>query len=326
MKSPTETPQQSKACDSDKPCIGLALGSGSARGWAHIGVIQALAEMGIKPDVVAGSSVGAFIGAAYANNQIDAMEKWACSLDWKDIINYIDLTVMGGGFIQGGKLLEMARSYIQVETIEELPRRFAAVATDLHNGREVWFQQGPLLEAVRASVALPGVFTPVRIEGRWLVDGGLCNPVPVSLCRALGADVVIAVNLNEAIVGKHMRNHNKSKKIKPEENSNDVAAFWQRVSSQLKNTLFNKKEALLAHLLGENVNSPGMLDVVASSINIMQDRITRSRMAGDPPDILLSPRLSQLGLMEFDQARMAIEEGRASVKRMQDSLEYLLQE
>lgn len=312
------------ANESARPCIGLALGSGSARGWAHIGVIQALADMDIEPDVVAGSSVGAFIGAAYASNQIDAMEEWACSLGWKDIINYIDLTVVGGGFIQGEKLLEMARSYVQVETIEELPRRFAAVATDLHNGREVWFQQGPLLDVVRASVALPGVFTPVRIESRWLVDGGLSNPVPVSLCRALGADAVIAVNLNEDIVGKHMRDHDKSKKTVSEDNATD-AALWQRISSQLKNTLFNHKEALLAHLFGENINSPGMLDVVASSINIMQDRITRSRMAGDPPDILLTPRLSQLGLMEFDQARMAIDEGRASVKRMQDSLENLLQ-
>jgi NTE family protein len=326
METQTEKQGQSEKHDSDRLCIGLALGSGSARGWAHIGVIQALAEMGIEPDVVAGSSVGAFIGAAYANNQIDAMEKWARSLGWKDIINYIDLSFMGGGFILGEKLLEMARSYVQVENIEELPRRFAAVATDLHNGREVWFQQGPLLDAVRASVALPGVFSPVRIEGRWLVDGGLCNPVPVSLCRALGADVVIAVNLNEDIVGKHIRNHDKSKRTMSVENGTDVAAFWQRVSSQLKNTLFSKKEALLAHLFGENINSPGMLDVVASSINIMQDRITRSRMAGDPPDILLTPRLSQLGLMEFDQAAIAIEEGRTSVSTMRVALEKLLNE
>jgi NTE family protein len=326
MASQTGSKRQFKQRDNGKICIGLALGSGSARGWAHIGVIQALAEMGIQPDVVAGSSVGAFIGAAYASNQIDAMEKWACALGWKEIIKYIDLSVMGGGFIQGGKLRDMARSYIPVENIEELPRRFAAVATDLHTGREVWFQEGSLLDAVRASVALPGVFTPVRIEGRWLVDGGLCNPVPVSLCRALGADVVIAVNLNEDIVGKHLRNHDRPSATTAEEPGSDVAALWQRVSGSVTNSLINHKEILLSRLFGEDVDSPGLLDVLASSLNIMQDRITRSRMAGDPPDILLTPRLSQLGLMEFDQAQLAIEEGRASVRLMQIALEKLLEE
>ncbi len=313
-----------KGRNSGKRCIGLALGSGSARGWAHIGVIQALAEMGIEPDVVAGSSVGAFIGASYASNQIDNLEKWACTLSWREILNYIDLSVLGGGFIHGEKLLEVARNYVQFDTIEAMPRRFAAVATDLHSGQEVWFQDGPVLDAVRASVALPGVFTPFRMHERWLVDGGLSNPVPVSVCRAMGADVVIAVNLNGDIVGKHLRHDDRPEQNAAEVHEQHALALWDRVSAQLKNSLHEHKEILLSRLFGENADSPGLLDVLASSINIMQDRITRARMAGDPPDIILAPRLSHMGLMEFDQARLAIEEGRACVARMQPALEHLL--
>ncbi len=186
--------------------IGLALGSGSARGWAHIGVIRALTEIGIEPEIIAGSSIGAFVGAAYASNQLDNLEKWVCSLAWKDILEYLDLSLRGGGIIQGEKLLEFLPDVISGSTIESLSRRFGAVATELNTGREVWFRDGSLVEAVRASIGLPGLFAPVWLKDRWLVDGGLANPVPVSLCRALGADIVIAVNLNGDIVGKHQRN------------------------------------------------------------------------------------------------------------------------
>lgn len=308
--------------------IGLALGSGSARGWAHIGVIKELADIGIKPGIVAGSSIGAFVGAAYASDQIDKLEKWVCLLTWKEILKYIDPSVIGGGFIQGGKLFEFARQYVKQDTIESQPRRFGAVATELDTGREIWFQDGPLLDAVRASVALPGLFTPVKLNGRWLVDGGLSNPVPVSLCRAMGADVVIAVNLNGDIVGKHARN--RGNQLKSAENGSSIGSsldktLWESVSSQLRNNIYEQKDAIFSRLFGDNFDSPGLFDVLASSINIMQDRITRSRMAGDPPEIILSPRLSELGLMEFDQAPTAIEEGRACVRRMRPALEQLIE-
>ena len=305
-----------------KPKIGLALGSGSARGWAHIGVIQELAKIGIVPEIVAGSSVGAIVGAAYASNQLDKLDGWVRSLTWKEIINYVDLTIVGGGFIQGEKLLELARKYIKEDSIESLPRQFGMVATELDTGREIWFQDGSIVDALRASIALPGMFTPIKINGRWLVDGGLSNPVPVSLCRAMGADIVIAVNLNGDIVGKHTRNHESKKENKSDNQEN---AFWERVSNQLTNSLNERKEIILSKLFGDNLEAPGLFNVLASSINIMQDRITRSRMAGDPPEIILSPRLSQLGLMEFDQADIAIEEGRACVQRMRPALKYLLE-
>ena len=307
-----------------QPKIGIALGSGSARGWAHIGVIQELAKIGIIPEVVAGSSIGAIVGAAYASNQLDKLDSCARSLTWKEIFNYIDISIMGGGFFQGEKLLALVRTYIEEDSIESLPRQFGMVATELDTGREIWFQDGSIIDALRASIALPGMFTPVKINDRWLVDGGLSNPVPVSLCRAMGADVIIAVNLNGDIVGKHTR-----KRIKPNTNidnksNKNETTFLDRVTSQLKNNLNEQKDILLSRLFGDSLDSPSLFDVTASSINIMQDRITRSRMAGDPPDIILSPRLSELGLMEFDRADIAIEEGQACVQRMRPALEQLL--
>ena len=307
----------------NRPTVGLALGSGSARGWAHIGVIRALAEMGITPDVVAGSSIGAFVGAAYASDQLDRLEHWVVSLTWKQIFNYLDLSLLGGGLIQGGKLLKLARERLNDPLIESLPRQFGAVATELDTGREVWFRDGPLMDAVRASIGLPGLFAPVKLQGRWLVDGGLANPVPVSLCRAMGADVVIAVNLNGDIVGKHTRRPVKRSDTAAAGERADMA-FLERFSTQLKTSLHERTDILFSQLFSMNRETPGLFEVVASSINIMQDRITRSRMAGDPPEVVLSPHLSQLGLIEFDKARVAIEEGSACVERMRSALEQAL--
>lgn len=199
----TVGPAQSSALKRTDARVGIALGSGSARGWAHIGVLRALTEMGIEPGIVAGSSIGAFVGAAYASHQLDTLEDWCRLLTWKEILGYLDLSLLGGGFVQGDKLLQFAREQVGDSSIESLPCQFGAVATELHTGREIWFRKGSLLDSVRASIALPGLFAPFKLDGRWLVDGGLVDPVPISLCRAMGAEVVIAVNLNGDIVGKH---------------------------------------------------------------------------------------------------------------------------
>jgi len=207
--------------------------------------------------------------------------------------------------------------------IQSLPVSFAAVATELNTGREIWLREGALLDSIRASIALPGLFSPSRLNGQWLVDGGLVDPVPISLCRAMGAEVVIAVNLNGDIVGKHNKRkhrdeHNRDKKV------GEDADVWAMISNQITSRLSEQKEAFLSQLLGESKDAPGLFDVMASSINIMQDRITRSRMAGDPPEVMLNPRLSSLGLMEFDQAAVAINEGRACVERMRPALDQML--
>ena len=309
---------------SDRPKIGLALGSGSARGWAHIGVIRELESVGIRPDIICGSSIGAFVGAAYANNRLDELEKWVLTLSWKEIINYLDVSLLGGGFLQGEKLFRIAGEKMDDPLIESLPRPFGAVATELESGREVWFREGPLKSAVRASISLPGLFAPVSIDGRWLVDGGLSNPVPVSLCRAMGADIVIAVNLNGDIVGRQDRQR-LGRMVSRSLKSTARSDFLERISAQLRNTLQERKEFLLSQLFGKSRDTPGLFDVMTKSIYIMQDRITRSRMAGDLPEMILAPRLSELGLLEFDQASIAIQEGRECVRRAAVDLEQLRQ-
>lgn len=302
--------------------IGVALGSGSARGWAHIGVMQALLELGIKPDVVVGASAGAMVGASYAAGKLDLLEDWVLHLGWRDVFGLLDLH-LDGGLIQGKKLFNFFDEHMAGMDFSDLHLPFAAIATDLESGREVWLREGLLADAVRASISLPGLFKPYRApNGRFLLDGGLVNPVPVSLCRAMGADVVIAVNLNNQIVGKHFRNprklglitqlpvdHSEFNSAQEQEESNEILAKlsqWFGLE-ELRNGAREKTDY--------DEPTPGMMEVVATAINIMQDRITKSRMAGDPPDLILNPDLSHLGLMEFYRGDEAIEEGRAIVGR-----------
>ena len=302
-----------------KTKIGIALGGGAARGWAHIGVMNALAEMGIKPDIIAGTSIGALVGSAYANRQEKELEAWVRTLTWKEIVGFLDVSVVPGGLIEGDKLIEFARSRAPDTDIESLPTPFGAVATELSSGREVWMREGNLLDAVRASISLPGLFKPVRRDGAWLIDGGLVNPVPVSLCRAMGADVVIAVNLNAGVVGTHRHIRAPRKEEAPKEAAN----VWDRISDSFKQKLNEHKKELLKQILGENHDSPGSYEVLAGSINIMQERITRSRLAGDPPDVLLEPKLTHIGLMDFDRAEEAIEVGHAAVGKAANQLQAI---
>jgi len=305
--------------------IGIALGSGSARGWAHIGVLNQLADMGIEPDIVAGSSIGSLVGAAYASKNLESFEKWVKNLDSKGIIQLLDITWGKGGLIEGRKLFERLSHNMEDDDIKSLSIQYAAVATDMNSGREVWFQEGSITEAVRASIALPGLFTPAQKDDQWFLDGGIVNPVPVSLCRAMGADVVIAVDLNSDIIGKHLRQFKH-----PEEAGDDESffnsPFLEQTFKQFTGTL--DEGSFLSKLFkpGKRTPEPGLYEVIASSVNIMQVRITRSRMAGDPPDILLSPRLSHIGLMEFDKAEEAIKEGVDAVKRAETALEYFTQQ
>jgi NTE family protein len=300
------------------PRIGLALGSGSARGWAHIGVIRELERLGITPQVVCGTSIGALVGGLYAAGQLDRLESWIRRLDWREILRYLDVTLlMGGGFVEGKRLIDFFRDEMGDHPIESLDIPFAAVATDLSTGEEVWFREGSLLDAIRASFALPGLFTPAQLDNRWLVDGGLVNPVPVSLCRALGADVVIAVNLNGDVVGKHLRREETQQAVS--EAKRAEVTLIEKLSEELK----QRTNSLVSQLFESSAGAPGLFDVVAGSINIMQHRITRSRMAGDPPDIVLTPRLAHIGLMEFDRAQEAITEGAASANRAAEGLQEL---
>ncbi|KPK25273.1 MAG: patatin [Desulfobacterales bacterium SG8_35_2] len=295
--------------------IGLALGSGASRGWSHIGIIKALTEIGIEPEIISGCSIGALVGASYCAGKLDKLEDWLTKVSKMEVVKFLELNWSLNGFVDKKHLNEFLINYVCNEEtrIEKLEKIYAAVATDLNTGREVWFTKNSLLKAVMASISLPGLFPPIRYEGKWLVDGGLVNPVPISICRALGADIVIAVNLNGDIVGKHLL---KKEQDEVDEDDQGLTDRFMKSIKKYSETIFSNDNS--------KVQSPGFYNIIATSINIFQDRITRSRMAGDPPEVLLTPQLSKIGLLEFDKGIEALNEGKACVNRMQSEIEYAL--
>ncbi len=284
-----------------KPRVGLALGSGSARGWAHVGVIRALERAGIRPDLVCGTSIGALVGAAYVAGELERFEQWLLGLRIGDVLALMDVR-LNGGMIKGARLMEFFRRNFIDRPIEDLPLPFGAVATDLNTGAEVWLRQGSTMAAVRASIALPGLFTPALRDGRVLVDGALVNPVPVSLARAMGADLVIAVDLSSDVLGRRQRAEPES-----EAPAAEISKWRRKLQERLSSLIPPRTDDAAPKL-------PSILEVVAASINIMQVRVSRSRMAGDPPDAIVAPRLAHLGLLDFHRAKEAIEEGARAVE------------
>jgi NTE family protein len=292
--------------------LGLALGSGSARGWSHIGVIEALAEAGIEADIICGTSIGAFVGAAYVAGRLQELREWAEAVTWREIVGLMDIGLSGGGLIIGKQVVAFLRGLGVEKPIESYSKRYAAVATDLATGREIWLQSGPIHEAVRASIALPGIFGPAWADGKWLVDGGLANPVPVSVCRALGAEVIIAVNLNGDLLGRRFTTDHDAGITQPAGVPNEVL---NRLLAQLPPPLREQVAQIAPRLLPHGPSSPGYFEVLANSINIMQDYITRARLAGEPPHGTLVPRLRDIGLLEFNRAKEAMAEGRSCVEQ-----------
>lgn len=305
--------------------IALALGSGSARGWAHIGVLRALLEAEIVPDIICGSSIGALIGASYVNGRLDDLESWAKSLTRWKMVRFVDLTFSSNAVIDGVRLREELSDVIADHDtlIEDLPIQFACVATKLLTGREIRFIQGPLHDAIWSSAAIPGILPPAYIENDWLIDGGVVNPVPVNLCRHLDAHWVIAVNLNGNIIRE-----------RPDQGSN-VASSAKVSTRNFEDPIARLKGSIARHPLfpfatesserGPGTpKAPGMVETFADAINIMQDRITRSRMVGDPPDILITPQLANIGMMDFVRAQETIELGYASVQRLLPEIRHRL--
>ncbi len=291
-----------------RPRIGIALGSGSARGWAHIGVLRALQAAGLEPDIVCGTSIGAFVGAAYASGDLDGLESWVRGLTRREVLGYFDVT-LAGGLIKGEKLLAYAAQSFLDNRFEQLSRPFACVATDLASGREVWLKEGDVADAVRASIALPGLFAPHLIGDRHLVDGGLVNPVPVSLCRAMDADLVIAVDLGTDVVLQRYR--------QAEAGATRANGWRRKVGRWLSGAKADQAES--------NAFRPSLANVLANSIAIMQGRIARSRLAGEPADLLISPRLGQMGLLDYHRAEEAIAVGRQATEHMLPLLRGLLE-
>jgi NTE family protein len=297
-----------------KPRIGLALGAGSARGWAHIGAIRALEDRGVKPEIVCGSSIGALVGAAFASAQLHRLEEWVSGLAWTTVVRLMDLT-WKGGLIRGERLFKLFRATFEEHDISELPVIYGAVSTELASGREVWLREGNMLDAVRASVAMPGLFTPVVRDGMVLVDGGLVNPVPVSMCRALGADLVIAVDLSWGKFGPY-RDRGKGRP--------DVVSAPREVPGWLERLKPAWLDRPSAAQYGDRVTIPSIFEVFNTALDIGMQRVARGRLAGDPADVLITPLLPDFGSMEYHRSREAIEEGRLAVERMAPLLEQVI--
>ena len=297
--------------------IGLALGSGSSRGWAHIGVIQALMDEGIEIDIVCGTSIGSLVGAAYASGNLNKLETAVRTLNRLETARFLEINTSLTGFVNKDRLQQFLESYVvsNESTIENLDKQFSVVATELDTGREIWLAKGSVIDAIWASISLPGLFPAIAHNNKWLIDGGLVNPVPVSVCRALGADIVIAVNLNGDLLSKHAQKIDHNTDIAPQDTG--VVSKLTDLVSEYTTSVFSSDKT--------NKQAPSVFESISSAINIAQDRITRSRMAGDPPDIMLSPKLGHIGLLEFYRAEEAILEGRQCVERMLPEIQHVLQ-
>ena len=298
-----------------KPRIGLALGSGGARGWCHIGVMRALAEEGITPDVVCGTSMGALVGAAACSGALDKLEAFARNLTQLSVARMVDIDVTSGGLITGDKIVQALQGLGYGERIEALDRPFMAVATDLYAGREVWLQDGPLLPAIRASIGIPGIFAPYHKDGRWLLDGGMSNPIPVSCARALGADVVIAVDPNSKLYS-----------IRRDAPQPQTPGFGM---DQVVETLPAAVQPLLRSYLSDKTRKrqrpPAYLDVLSTSIDVMTDHIRRARLAGEPPHVMVNLTLmDKMTVLDFTKADLAIREGYEAMKAQMPGLQAIL--
>jgi NTE family protein len=296
------------------PKVGLALGSGASRGWSHIGVIDALVAEGIEPNIICGTSVGAMMGAAYVAGNLVGLREWVLESHRSDVYRFLDIKFSQTGFVNVERLDRFIHDYVvgHETNIEDLPKPFLAVSTCLNTGQEIWSRSGRVAKWIRASMSMPGLFPPVREKGRWLVDGGLVNPVPVTACRALGADIVIAVNLNSDIVGKGIKPAN----VSSAEEEAGLLRYLKQQAKEYSGSLFSSEQ--------QEEEPPGLLSVVSNSINIFQDRITRSRLAGDPADVVISPRLRDVGLLEFGKAAEAMKTGEQCVARALPDIKRLI--
>jgi NTE family protein len=298
-----------------RPVIGLALGGGAARGFAHIGIVRTLLAHGIVPNVVVGTSIGAVVGGAYAAGQLDTLEAWARSLQPRNILGYLDIRLNGSGLIGGDRLASQLEAAIGPALIEELPLKFATVATEVRTGHEIWLTHGRMVDAMRASYALPGIFSPVLVGDRWLVDGALVNPVPVSAARALGAEIVIAANLSSDVFTHATTIYSHCAAADAPE-----PVIAPAPPKRGFGKLFSPERTMKREFFGGG-GRPGISSVMVDAFNIMQDRITRARLAGDPPDMLISPRVGQIGWFDFHRAADLIAHGARAAERAIDSIQ-----
>jgi len=327
--------------------IGLALGSGGARGWAHIGAIRALEEAGIKIDYLAGTSIGAFVGGIHAVNQLNELEAFVTEIDWKTIISLLDVEFPTRGLLDGDKIYDLIYSHVLDCNLEETNIPFHCVATDLLRQKAIVLKTGSMVNAVRASISIPGVFTPFNCEERYLVDGGVVNPVPVDVVQAMGSDIVIAINLNypypspeedtssfkqvdEQTNRKNQQILSQIKASQQSEESNPTETQANRIA--LLNNIKSRYEAVQETVVekfnnwfpeesDDQLKTPNIFDVIGSAINIMEQQVTQINLQLHHPDILLQPRLSQYGIFDFHQADALMKEGYRCVEEALPEIE-----
>ena len=311
---------------SSRKTVGLVLGSGGSRGWAHIGAIEALEEANIPIDCIAGSSIGSYVGAIYASGSIRSLKDFVLRMDGKKVFSYFDIVIPRSGLLDGTKRLkELFSMHTDVNDFSDLNIPVAMVATDLETGGKVVLNSGNLIEALRATMSIPGIFAPARVKNRWLVDGGVVDPVPIGVARAMGADVIVAVDLNGGFVsrkkGKKRTVHAEKKPDSQHESKNELTKkltdFYENAGSSFKNRI--------NELLGRERSTPDIIDTVISSIRIMENRITRMNLAVDPADILIQPRLGELKMLDFDHVEYVIEEGYLGIKEKVEDIKTLLE-
>ena len=298
--------------------IGLVLGSGAARGWAHVGVLQGLEEIGVKPDVIAGCSVGALVGGAHLLGALDELEAWARELSPISALQRFNLKVRRGGFIEVDTAFEAFRSYDKA--IEDLPVKFGAVAADLGTGEEVSITKGSVIEAVRASSAIPVVFHAIPKDGRWLVDGALANPAPVSLARALGADIVISVDLNAVprVLDRFDGPAGLPAVVEPPAKAapgltGAVGKLIDETRAAIRRQIDMAKAKASA--------APHLFETAYAAADIFQMHLARARAESCPPDILVKPDMRDAMPNAFDRANEFIEEGRQALLASREEIE-----
>jgi len=305
--------------------VGLALGSGSSRGWAHIGAIEALLEENISIDCIAGCSIGSYIAALYASGSMNSLKQFVLRMDGKKVFSYFDIVFPRSGLLDATKKLkEFFSMHTDAKKFTDLKIPVAMIATDLETGDKVVMKSGDLLNALRATMSIPGLFAPAEVKGRWLVDGGLVDPVPVGVARAMGADIVVAVDLNSGLAS---RKNLRKKKNHSEKKSDDRHGYKKELMKKM--SAYNEKTGVkfktkINELLKIERSTPYILETVTTSIGIMQERITRINLAVEPPDILIQPRLGELRMMDFDHVEHTIEEGYTGVKEKIEDIKALL--
>lgn len=348
--------QATKRFQMIRPKIGIALGSGVARGWAHIGVLKVLKRAGIEPDIVSGTSIGSLVGGCYLAGKLDPLEEFARSLTRRRLLGLVDFRFRSSGLIGDAKLEALMSGYLGEARIEDLDRTFVAVATELATGHELWLREGNLVQAIRASYALPGVFAPVPIDNRWLIDGAIVNPVPVSVARALGARLVIAVNLNtDPFDPSTRRNWERGRQpsyvrgLPPAPGRPDLAEEIDELVEEaeaeigeadadsklmagIRGTLGRLRgrtpeREIVKRAMGTKSRGPGFASVMLASLNIIQDRLARARLASDPPDVVVAPKIGHLTLLEFDKAdeliRLGEEAAEEVLPQIRETIELL---